>query len=174
MLYAAVLCFDREAATRIEGMMHTAAAHTGNSYLLDIAMPPHITVASFESDSDDDILRATDACVAGLSRGCITWTSVGSFCPRVLYVAPILDAYLRHACEHVNRVMRDFPVGDGGHYLPDHWVPHTTVATRLDHAQLVAAFEAVTRDFTPLSGVAQTLCIARCNPFTTLKTYALT
>lgn len=144
MNYAVVLYFDDITNIQIQALINNAALSCGNEYMIKTNIPPHITISSITSDNEDLLIEEIDAFAYGLSEGEIFWTSIGTFNPCVLFLAPILNEYLLELCKLVNRqLLKVGEAGDSGFYLPYQWMPHTTIATKLSEAELSKAFETV-------------------------------
>lgn len=90
MEYAIVLHFDEETATYFNGIIKAIAESGSSSYMVDNKTIPHITIADFYTENIDVIITALDNNSAIFSAGEVTWASLGSFIPRVLFAAPIL------------------------------------------------------------------------------------
>jgi len=162
---AIILCFDKNTEASFKSIIGSVAASGVSSHMVDAGIPPHITIAGFSTDRIEAIIERLDARISCFKAGTILWPSLGVFVPRVLFAAPVLDEYLLHACIDANRLIEPFStVGDNGFYLPYHWVPHTTLATHLDHDGLKQAFAVASRQFTFISGKSNRLVLVDCSP----------
>lgn len=110
--------------------------------------------------------------VKTLGTGRIIWPALGAFPTSVLYAAPVLNEYLLKVCSELNSLF-DSKVKLGDYYRPYHWMPHTTLATKLTPEQFNQAFIAVSRKFTPMIGSVTALSLAVCERFEELKTWEL-
>jgi len=61
-----------------------------------------------------------------------------------------------------------------GQYLPFQWVPHTTLASRLDSDSLKRAFDVAMQKFTAIKGKCISLSLIQCSPVKELKTWDIT
>ncbi len=174
MDYAVALYFDKTTEQRIKTLIHDVATRTGNSYMMDVGIPPHLTIGMFRSDDEERIKAAFERCAGEITCGELFWASIGIFNPHVLFLAPILNTYLQRSCEHVNGVLSQIAdIGDYGHYMPYQWVPHTALAVKLTAGQLKIGFEVVQQNFTVFGGSAERLILARCNPFHELSAHVM-
>ena len=165
---AILLRFDRDTEASFNNIIEAIAAGGVGSYMVDAGIPPHITIAGFSTDQVEAIIEALDAHSPCFRAGNIVWPSLGAFVPRVLFAAPVLDEYLLNACIDANRLIKPFStIGDNGFYQPYHWVPHTTLATHLDHDGLKKAFELASQQFTFINGRSIQLVLVDCDASST-------
>jgi len=173
---AIILCFDKDTESRFKKIIEAIAAGGAGSCMTDAKIPPHITIAGFSTENAEAIIEQLDAHSSCFRAGNIVWPSLGAFVPRVLFAAPVLNEYLLKACIDANRLIAPFSiVGDNGFYLPYNWVPHTTLATHLDHDGLKRAFDVAARQFSFISGRSDRLVLVDCSPsnavFKEIKTW---
>ena len=171
--YAILLNFDEQTRSSLQNMMDVAADACGNRHMCEpAAIPPHITVCYFTADSPDAALWLIEEKVKMFDTGSIIWPSLGVFPTSTLFAAPIPNEYLADLCAEFNTLLDDI-VQLNGFYLPNSWMPHTTLAIELNREQYYQAFAAVSSVFTPLAGVATELSLVICEPFKELKKWAL-
>jgi hypothetical protein len=85
-----------------------------------------------------------------------------------------MTEYLQNACVNANRLVEPFSQpGDGGHYLPGHWVPHTALAAQLSHENLKTALDVAIQHFSFVQGHTARLVLAECNPFRAVSMWDL-
>jgi len=146
-----------------------------NKYMIDTKIPPHITISFFCTEEIGKIQSMLDNHYSDFTVGNVTWASLGVFVPNVLFAAPVMNEYLLKACETANQLVKQFAdIADDGHYLPNQWVPHTTLATKLNPDELKIAFNTALQHFSAFTGICNRLTLAQCNPFKKLKTWDLT
>lgn len=180
MDYAIILCFDNATETKFIEIIN-AIAHSGvNNYILDSKIPPHITISYFTAERINDIVYVLDSHYSDFitkdhnTPGDIIWASLGAFVPEVLFAAPVLNEYLTNACAMANKLVEPLSdIGDGGHYLPNRWVPHTTLAVSLTQDDLKTAFDKALELFSALSGRVNRLILAECDPYKEVKVWSL-
>jgi len=174
MEYAIILTFDAKTESTFNELVEKLAEAQPQNYMKEHSIPPHVTIAFFCTEHIEEVAQKLDANIALFPAGNVTWASLGAFVPKVLFAAPVLDEYLQNACITANRLVEDITeVGDEGHYLPNQWVPHTALVCRANQKELAKAFDIASRHFTPLSGTACHLVLARCNSYKEFKTWSL-
>ena len=173
MDYALLLYFDAQTRSSLQNMMDIAADACGSRYMFEPTLiPPHITVCYFTVSSPDAAMKLIEEKVTTLGAGSIIWPALGVFPTSTLYAAPVPNEYLAELCVGFNALL-DGIAQPNGFYLPNSWIPHTTLAMKLTREQYFQAFTAVSSVFTPLAGVATELTLVICEPFEELRTWTL-
>ena len=93
-MYLISVYFDEGTNNRIQQYMNQVAKKTGNSYMLEGNVPPHITISSFETEDISKVIPLLEENLSKVKQGIVKWTSVSAFLPYVLYIAPVLNHYL--------------------------------------------------------------------------------
>lgn len=173
MEYAVVLRFDDNSADEIQKITEYVANYAGNDYMISNHIHPHITIADFNADIDDGVNGITADIAASLSRFDIPIVSVGIFNPHVIFAAPVLNEHLLNACKTANQILRQKGYECNRIYTPYNWVPHISLAVKLDKASIQNATEAALEKFQPIMAVVEKLSVAVCDPYKEIKTFDL-
>jgi len=174
MDYAIILTFDAKTESVFNELVEKLTEAQPQNYIQEHNIPPHVTIAYFCTEHIEKVAQKIDANISLFPAGNVTWASLGAFVPKVLFASPVLDAYLQNACVTANELVEDITeAGDEGHYLPNQWAPHTALVCQANQEELTKAFDTAARHFTPLSGTAEHMILAQCNPYKELKTWAL-
>lgn len=164
-MYLISIYFDDETNNRIRRFIATVAEKTGNTYMLDAHVPPHITISAFEARDEEAVIKAVRAKFAELKTDSLTWCSVGAFFPYVLYLTPVLNEYLYNlSCEIYDCISKIDGVSVNRFYRPLHWFPHTTIGKKLEKEEMLTAFQVLQNSFTPFEGRAVRIGLAKPNP----------
>ena len=59
-MYLVSLYFDDKSAMKIQGFINKVAAKSGNNFMTHNNVPPHITIASFQTDEEDKAIEILD------------------------------------------------------------------------------------------------------------------
>lgn len=173
-MYRLSLYFDRETERRLQRYMEQVAAKTGNSYMLDQQILPHLTIASFREGREEELVRAMEALAGTWRRGRIDWVSPGCFKPHVLFLAPVLNRYLHELCLSANQAGEQFcERGRQNHCRPFAWFPHTTIGRQLTEDQMLAGFHILQANFQPFSGTAVKAGLAKSRPYRDIRVWQL-
>ena len=165
-MYLISVYFDEKTNQRIQQYINQIAKHSGNTFMLDGFVPPHITISAFESNSKTDILQALDTLAPSLQRGTLQWVSVGIFFPSVIYLAPVLNAYLHTlSCQIYASLSTVDDICIRPCYQPFHWMPHTTIGKKLSKPEMNTAFQVMQNQFGMFSGEVVKIGLAKTNPY---------
>ena len=177
MKYLVSLYFDDKTNKQILKYMTAVAEATGNDYMLEHKVPPHITISSFEvaesnSDAVRQLVQKFNEVFQNVSGGVIQWVGTGAFMTSTLYLSPVLNQYLQKLMEDVYAVVSaNKNIKLSKYYRPFQWMPHTTIGKKLDAMQLVKAFEAVQPDFKVITGNVIKIGLAKASPYEDIVTW---
>ena len=165
-MYLISIYFDEKAERNIRSYMNQIAKHTGNRYMLEGNVPPHITIAGFKANSEESAKELFINATKKISAKSIQWVSVGTFLPGVLYITPVLNEYLHQLSEIYNNEANKYEdLQKDKKYLPFQWLPHTTLAKHLDASQMRKAFEIMQSQFAPFEGTVVKIGLAKTTPY---------
>lgn len=171
-MYLVSIYFDEKTNNRIQSYINQVAKRSENTFMTENKVPPHLTVSAFETRDEGMILNLFERKKEIFQSGELTWCSVGTFFPHVIYVAPVLNAYLQKLSEKIYEILRDAE-GIKVHacYRPMQWFPHTTIGKKLSKEEMSAAFQVMQEQFGMFSGKAVRIGLARTNPYEELWEY---
>lgn len=173
-MYLISLYFDEKTEKHIYGFMKQVAKKTGNTYMLDGNVPPHITIAAFETKHLEDVVSKMDTFVADMNKGEIIWASVAAFLPSVIYLAPVLNEYLHEMSVKIFESIKEVEdIRIRSNYRPFQWMPHTTVGKKLSKEEVRIAFEELQNTFGMFKGNVVKIGIAKTNPYEDIKIWNL-
>ena len=67
-MYLISIYFDKKTDKQIRKLMEQVAEKTGNTFMQDNHVPPHITVAAIETKQEDIAIEALEVCVQQLQQ----------------------------------------------------------------------------------------------------------
>ena len=169
-MYLITAYFDDKTNKNIRRWIDGIAKCTGNQFMIEHNVPPHLTITAFDSRGADHIIPIMDRLQTKLNSIDVEFVSTGVFLPYVMYITPVLDKQLHEMAS----IIHEEVVGDPGSainglriskfYHPDKWFPHTTIGKTLDEEQMRQAFAYMQKSFVPFSGKIVELGLARTNP----------
>lgn len=191
-MYLISIYFDKQTEKRLQGLINRVAQATGESFMLDNHVPPHITVAAVETKREDELIACMDGLI-GKTGGCdegvhhvtnaspksvgageLQWVSVGAFFPQVLYVQPVLNEYLHNLSVNISKELAEIEETIvSPYYQPFGWLPHCTIAKQLSKEQMVEAYQVLQQHFVPMNGRVTKIGVARTNPHRDIKVWEL-
>lgn len=173
-MYLLSIYFDEQTEKRLQGFIRRVAEVTGDTFMLDNQVPPHITVAAVETKHEDALIAHVEELVKKFEAGEIKWVSVGTFSTQVIYVQPVLNAYLHNLSTLLSQELGQIEETIcSPYYEPFSWLPHCTIAKRLTKEQMVQAFQVLQNYFTPMDGRVVRIGIAKTNPHRDIKVWEL-
>jgi 2'-5' RNA ligase len=163
-MYLISAYFDPKTTKQLQRFINTVAEKTGNTYMLENNVPPHLTISSFETREPKKLFSIFYE-LGNIKCGAVNIISVGAFMPYVLYASPVLNGYLQNLSENVyEKISKMEDTAVSKCYRPYQWIPHITLGKKLDREQMLAAFEAMQIHFMPLKGQIVRLGLAKTNP----------
>ena len=99
-MYLISAYFDEHVTKGLQRLIDNIAKETGNTYMIENNVPPHLTISSFETRKPDN-LKEEFMKLNKIGAGEINIFSIGQFLPYVMYATPVLDEYLMHLSNEV-------------------------------------------------------------------------
>ncbi|PEZ02165.1 hypothetical protein CN326_20595 [Bacillus sp. AFS018417] len=152
-LYAVIVTFDELFATYIKKKWDELSDLS--SYINNIeGMEPHITLADYKQ-LDIEIFKQE---LHQFSKRTNTieseFSHIGSFPVNgTVFYAPTITENLKQFHTNYHKYFSFFQDNTDSYYVPDKWVPHCTVASRLTEIQLGQAFQHVCESFEVMRAV---------------------
>lgn len=173
-MYLITAYFDEKTNKRIQGWINKVSASTGNHFMSEHKVPPHLTLAAIEARDAEVLLPQFQKLSGTLEAGSVELVTVGALLPYVLYAAPVLNAYLKELHAKVLQTMADHPgVRISRYYQQASWFPHVTIGKTLDKEQMRIAFAAMQDSFAPLEGKITRIALSRVNPHEDIESIEL-
>ena len=165
-MYLVSIYFDEKTNQRIRSMIKQVAEKSGNTFMIDGNVPPHITVSAFETLDEKAAVDTLEHVVKEMRCGELQWASVGQFFPYVIYTAPVLNEYLHDMSVKVYNGLNSLDsVKISPYYRPFQWLPHTTIGKKLSKEEMQIAFEVLQNSFGMFSGRVERIGLAKTNPY---------
>lgn len=201
-MYLISLYFDEKTNKRIQSHINDVAEYSGNSYMTDRKIPPHITLTAFEPGWDEaepdeikmcktkqyetELIRTLGEVFEGQGQGILKWVSVGAFSPGVLFLSPVLNEYLHELLVKVSDVLQEAQEETENVskcmwkkatlqpcYQPFSWLPHTTIGKRLNQEEMQRAFAGIQKHFSPFDGRIIKIGLSKTTPKEEIKVWYL-
>lgn len=173
-MYLVSLYFDEKTNKNIQNLIDKVAKKTGNGFMVEGKVPPHITVSAFETKQENEVLERLQIIATDLAQSNLRWVSVGTFLPNVIFLTPVLNAYLQNITQVLYGKIKDVnETRMNPFYLPYQWIPHTTIGKLLSKEQMQDAFKVLQEQFVPFEGMVTKIGLAKTNPYTELALFDL-
>ena len=173
-MYLISIYFDENTEKRIQNLMKNVAKETGNTYMQDNHVPPHITVAAVETRDEAELLAYIEETARQIHMGNIKFVSVGTFLSQVIYIQPVLNEYLHNISVYLSHKLEQMKETNvRSIYRPFSWLPHCTIGKQLSCEQMVQAFTVLQKQFVPTDGKVVRIGVAKTNPHRNIKVWEL-
>ncbi len=164
-MYLISAYFDDDTNKKINQYIKQIAKRKGNTFMTDNHVPPHMTISSVEARNGELLMPYVGQLTHRLRQGRVHFVSAGMFFPYVMYVTPVLNAYLQEMAEAVyETVCRIDEVSVSRFYQPMQWLPHVTIGKKLSKEEMRLAFEIIQNSFAPFEGDITAIGLAKTNP----------
>ena len=174
--YAISLHFPKDAGDIISQTVRNIAEATGNNFIIENKIPPHITIGAFHAAKEDEarLLQLMAEFARTQKAGVVHFSKIDNFKGKVLFLKGEKDSFLAEMNRQLHSfIMSEFESGENGYYLPEIWCPHTTLATRLNQGQFDKAKAVAEKISLPLEAKACEIGFYQCSPFLELKRFVL-
>lgn len=172
-MYLVSIYFDEKTNQKMQYYINLIMEKTGNSFMVERKVPPHVTIAAFEASSEKEVVAALENVAERFEQGHITWASVGQFFPYVIFLQPVLNKYLHGICEEVfDALVKVEGIQMSPYYQPFQWIPHATIGKKLTREEMKIAFEVLQNHFCIFEGKVVKIGLAKTNPYQEVKTVA--
>ena len=173
-MYLVSVYFDEKTNHKIQRWIDQISEKTGNMFMVEGHVPPHITVSAFESQAEENVLEILEETVTELKQGKLQWVSTGQLLPYVIYITPVLNQYLHEISEKIYEALQQVEgIKISQYYRPFQWLPHTTIGKTLTKEQMKKAFEVMQNSFGTFEGTVVKIGIAKPNPHRDIKIWEL-
>ena len=164
-MYLVSAYFDEQSNRTLQGYINKIAEYSGNSFMIDNTVPPHLTISSIEARSVDELRDAFISAINKLSPGEIIIPTLGQLFPYVVYGGVVLNDYLQNMQKIIYDEISVIPgISVNRYYMPNSWIPHVTLAKTLKNEQMRIAFEIMQKTFNPVRGKVVEIGLAQTNP----------
>ena len=173
-MYLVSLYFDDKTTKKIQSFINKVGEKSKNKFMIDNKVPPHITIGAFETNNENDIIESLDIKIKDFKSGEIIFASIGVFKSSVVFLSPVLNEYLHNLSVNI---YEDLKVIDktiiSKYYIPFQWMPHTTIAKKLNEEELFLAFQELEKNFNIFKGLVTKIGLSKTNPYKDIKIWSL-
>ena len=173
-MYLISAYFDQRTTKILQKYIDRIARETGNTFMTQNHVPPHMTISAIEARNVDVLVPAMNALQGQIGCGPVQFVSVGQLLPYVYYATPVLNRYLQELSVRINEAVENIPeTSVSRYYQPMSWLPHVTLGKTLDKEQMRVAFRVLQESFSPFGGQVTELGLAKVNPHGDVVRFAL-
>lgn len=173
-MYLVSAYFDDITTFKIQQYINQVAKKTGNTFMIDNCVPPHITVSSFHTKQEEQVIKLLEQKITKLKSGTVQWVSIGTFLPYVIYLIPVLNQYLHTLSVDVYDCITQVEnISISSCYQPFCWMPHATIGKKLSEQEMLEAFQVLQHQFGTFSGQITQIGLAKTNPYENIAIFGL-
>ena len=108
-MYLISVYFDEYSSKILQRYIDQIALKTGNHFMTENNVPPHMTISSIEARSVGILQPAFESLRGALKQGEIQFVSVGQLLPYVFYTTPVMNSYLLELSECIYEAFKEIP-----------------------------------------------------------------
>ena len=173
-MYLVSLYFDDKTTIKIQNLIDKVAEKSKNKFMIDNNVPPHITIGAFETNNENEVIKILDKKLKNFKSGEIIFASIGVFKSSVIFLSPVLNEYLHNLSVNIYEDLKDIDnTIISKYYMPFQWMPHTTIAKKLNSEELFLAFEELEKNFNIFNGSVTKIGLSKTNPYEDIKLWDL-
>jgi len=179
--YAVSLNFDEGTESYIRGLIQELAEASGNFYMTDHEVPPHLTLGIFHCENSDlkKLESRFDTFLLELEKLkgeelAIDIEGIDTFSNKVIFLKPEKNSSLIKLNKALHKLfLSSFEAGDNRNYLPENWFPHIALGVKLSASEFERGLEALKKKKKLRSrGSFSSISLALCNPYEVNKTFS--
>lgn len=166
--YAVSLLFTPDVNEIITSAVKSIAEVTGNSFIIENKISPHVTIGAFHAAKEDEakLIQIVEDFTKTQKSGIIQFKEIGNFNGKVQFLEPEKDGFLAQMNAELHTILLpEFEKAENGYYLPEIWFPHTTLATRLNQSLFEKAYKIAESFKLPLEAEINEIAVYQCSPF---------
>lgn len=164
-MYLISVYFDEKTNNILQRYINQIAEKTGNYFMTDNKVPPHMTISSIEARNVEVLQPIFVGLEGKIVSGEIRFVSIGQFLPYVFYALPVMNEYLLELSRQIFDSFKDIPqTSISKYYQPLSWLAHVTLGKKLDKEQMQKAFEVMQESFVPFTAKVVEIGLAKVNP----------
>lgn len=174
IMYLLSLYFEINDTQILQNYIQYIEQKSKNTYLRDHHIPVHLTVATIRKADILQFKQEIDCLIKTMYTGTLELAAIGAFGQHTLYIMPVLNRYLFDLSFRLNQMIDQFDHNrDHNRYRPYSWIPHITVARKLDHQQFYKAFEGLSDIFKPFKIKVTKIVLSQRKPYQDIEIWEL-
>ncbi len=160
-MYAVIALFDSKTEREIREIWAELSEQSISFYAEKVENNrPHLTIASYDHLSMNEFAPKLERFYQNKSKLPITLQSLGIFLnTSVLYIAPSVNKELLDFHQAFHDYFKQYNTDQDSLYLPGKWVPHCTIANRLNPESLEDAMSYCLQRLRKLAGKIESIAV---------------
>ncbi len=171
-MYLVSIYFDEKTEERLKKYIEQVAEKTGNTFMIDGKVPPHITVGAFDTKNEADVIECLDKLLGTWKQGKVQLAAVGTFQTSSIYLSAVYNEYLHEMCKSVCEILENVDnTLIRRNYKPFQWLPHVTIGKTLSKEQQLLAFEELQHSFGMMEASVVRIGLSKTNPYKDIRVW---
>lgn len=173
-MYLLSLYFDEFHTQILQNYVDLIEQKTNNRYMKEHCIPIHLTLATLRDGDMTQLYSELDSMISQIQANTLELVAIGSFGKHTLYIMPVLNQYLFELSVHLNQLIDQ--IDDNrlrNRYRPYSWIPHITMARKLNSKQLSIAFDTLSDCFEPMTIKVTKIALSKSHPYHDIATWCL-
>ncbi len=164
-MYLISAYFDERSENTLQKLIDLIAESTGNRFMTENKVPPHLTLCALETKSPDELASRLKEISKNMRGGEVPIVAVGEFFPYVIFASPLMNRYLNEISKTVLDCVKKIPeVSVNRFYTTGNWFPHITLGKTLSKEELRLAFSEMQNSFVPFDAKITEIAVSATNP----------
>ena len=173
-MYLISLYFDDEHTKIMNDYIKTVQERTKNCYMTNKNIPAHLTLATLHDYDEKMMIDQLNEVIKNMNSGFIDVVAIGTFLKNTIYLTPVLNKYLHELSFQINAVIDKIDIHrEHNRYKPYHWLPHITIARKLNDKELKIAFESLNQIFSPMTIKMTHIALSKSHPYQDIYVWKL-
>lgn len=165
-MYLISLYFDENNTKILNNYIKMIREKTKNDYIINRQIPAHLTVATLHDMDENNVINQLNSIMDNISSGYIDVVAIGTFSKNTIYLIPILNKYLSDLSFQINNVIEKLDYNrEYNRYKPYCWLPHISIARRLNGNELSVAFDYLNQIFKPMHIKITGIALSKSSPY---------
>lgn len=166
-MYLISIFFDDATTHQLQLYIDAVAKKTGNLYMTENQVKPHLTIATFHSKHEDEVVKCFTQTAQAIETAQtpsaeIIFAAVSAFSSNVICLSAVHNQILQELSAEMYKSISEISETKwGARYLPYQWMPHVTIGKHLSSEQMQEAFITLQQQFSLLRGKAVKLELAK-------------
>jgi 2'-5' RNA ligase len=175
MGYAVQLYFDAKLEASLTRTRAALTAAGVTPTLERLGDRPHVSLAVLEDVPVQRCIAAVEKFAETQRAFPASFAAFGAFptAQGVVYVSPTPTAELLEAQRRMHRLLSEFGAKVHEHYLPESWIPHSTVGFELSNAEVALALSWLHGNFKAVAGTYNSIGLIEFVPVKRLAAFEL-
>lgn len=171
------LIFDRESEKKIRNIWLEIYDNNLSKWMLDSGSVPHIALAVFDEIDVKDLVPLVEKFARENSVFALNMVNIGLFPSDegVVFLSPVITSDLLNTHRKLHQMI-DIELGGvkkWEYYLPEKWVPHTTIGIEINKEKALGVTKYLLNNFKPFTVKIEGVMVIKYRPTQILFKYDL-